>query len=72
MNNPVVQNINLELVKKAIEFAMSPLCDGYLDMPSGCEGCPQWDEDYMDEDGNIDCRGAILKDFIEKHKDMFN
>lgn len=33
----------LELVEKAINFAMSELCDGYLDMPSGCEGCPLWD-----------------------------
>lgn len=31
------------------------LCDGYLDMPSGCEGCPLFDEDEIDEDGNCIC-----------------
>lgn len=65
-------NIKLELVKQAINFAMSDLCDGYRNMPSGCEGCPLWDEDAMDEKGNVDCLGTMLKDFIKKHKDVFD
>lgn len=31
------------------------LCDGFMDMPSGCEGCPLFDEDNLDDDGNIVC-----------------
>lgn len=50
----------IELVKEAINFAMSALCDGYLDMPSSCEGCPMWDKDNLDDDGNVNCRGVIL------------
>lgn len=30
------------------------LCDGYLDMPSGCDGCPLGTENY-DDDGNMIC-----------------
>lgn len=62
----------LEPVEKAINFAMSELCDGYLDMPSGCEGCPLWDEDSMDDEGNVDCRGKMLIDFIEQYKEEFD
>ena len=61
----------LELVEKAIDFAMNDLCDGYLDMPFGCEGCPLWDEDNMDDDGNADCKGKMLREFIEQHKEEF-
>lgn len=60
-----------QLVQAAIDFAMSSLCDGYLDMPCGCEGCPLWDEGDMDEYGNVDCRGNMLKEFIEKHPKEF-
>ena len=59
----------IELVKEAINFAMSALCDGYLDMPSGCEGCPLWDEDNLDDYGNVNCRGAIFMEFAKKHPD---
>lgn len=31
------------------------LCEGFLDMPSGCEGCPLFDEDSLDADGNSIC-----------------
>lgn len=62
----------MELVEKAIDFAMSDLCDGYLDMPCSCEGCPLWSEDNMDDDGNVDCRGGILKEFIKQHKEEIN
>lgn len=31
------------------------LCDGFLDMPCGCEGCPLFDEDSLDDDGNMVC-----------------
>lgn len=59
----------IELVKEAINFAMSALCDGYLDMPSGCEGCPMWDKNNLDDDGNVNCRGAIFMEFAKKHPD---
>lgn len=58
---------DLELVRKAINFAMEALCDGYLDMPSGCDGCPLCDWDNLDEDGNIDCRGEMFRQFVERH-----
>ena len=61
----------LELVKKAINFAMDDLCGGYLDMPCGCEGCPLWDKNDMDDDGNVDCRGIMLRAFIVQHKEEF-
>lgn len=48
---------DLELIRKAINFAMKELCDGYLDMPSGCDGCPLCDFDNLDDDGNVDCVG---------------
>lgn len=59
----------IELVKEAINFAMSALCDGYLDMPSGCEGCPMWDKDNLDDDGNVNCRSVIFMEFAKKHPD---
>lgn len=62
----------LELVKKAINFAMSDLCDGYLDMPCGCEGCSLWNEDDMDDEGNVDCRGKMLREFIEQYEEESN
>lgn len=31
------------------------LCDGYLDMPSGCDGCPLVDTMVEDDDGNGVC-----------------
>lgn len=66
----------LELVKEAINFAMSDLCDGFLAMPCGCECCPLWyedsvDEDSVDEDGNVDCRGNMLRAFIKQNKEEF-
>ena len=57
---------DLDLIRKAINFAMSELCDGYLDMPSGCGGCPLCDYDNLDEDGNTDCRGDMFRRFIKK------
>lgn len=60
-----------ELAQKAIDFAMSALCDGYLDMPSGCEGCPLWDPDDLDDDGNSNCRDVMLKEFLEMCPDEF-
>lgn len=38
------------------------LCDGYLDMPSGCDGCPLCIENY-DDDGNMIC---MLNDTIDE------
>ena len=50
---------DLELIREAINFAMYELCGGYLDMPSGCDGCPLCDLDNLDDDGNVDCRGIL-------------
>lgn len=36
------------------------MCDGYLDMPSGCEGCPLFDEDKLDVDGNCHCELSVM------------
>lgn len=37
------------LIRDTID-TLKCLCDGFLDMPSGCEGCPIFDEDdYCDE-----------------------
>jgi hypothetical protein len=60
-----------ELAEAAINVAMRALCRGFLGMPSGCEGCPLWNEDDMDADGNVDCRGNMLREFVEQHKDEF-
>lgn len=41
---------NMDYKQIAIE-----LCDGFMDMPCGCEGCPLYDEDSLDDDGNMVC-----------------
>lgn len=61
----------LELVKEAINVAMSDLCDGYIAMPCGCECCPLWGEDSVDEDGNVACRENMLRAFIKQNKEEF-
>ena len=33
----------------------SLLCEGFLDMPSGCDGCPLFDTMIIDEEGNEIC-----------------
>ena len=58
---------DLELIEKAISFAMQELCEGYLDMPSGCDGCPLCDFENFDDDGNGDCRGKMFRDFLKQH-----
>ena len=44
----------LDLIKKAIDFAMTDLCGSHLDMPCGCDGCP-YGNVRRDDDGNPDC-----------------
>ena len=58
---------DLELIRDAINFAMEDLFDGYLDMPSGCDGCPLCDLGNLDDDGNVDCRGEMFRSFIKRH-----
>ena len=58
---------DLELIREAINFAMEELCDGYLDMPSGCHGCPLYDWDKLDDDAYINCRGDMFRAFIKRH-----
>ena len=60
-----------ELVREAINFAMSALCDGYLDMPCGCDGCTLCDIDTIDDDGNPDCRKRVFEEFVANHKSEF-
>lgn len=42
------------------------LCDGYLDMPSGCDGCPLSTENY-DDDGNMICLLNYVDECEEAH-----
>ena len=42
-------------MKMTYKEAALKLCDGFLDMPSGCDGCPLATENY-DEDGNMICQ----------------
>lgn len=37
------------------------LCEGFLDMPCGCEGCPLYNEDNLDDDGNMVCELKELR-----------
>lgn len=60
----------LDLVEKAINFAMNDLCGSHLDMPCGCDGCPYGNVRRYD-DGNPDCRGFVLDEFINKYHDEF-
>ena len=60
---------NEEIIKKAINYAISDLCEGYLDMPIGCEGCPLWDPDHLDEDGNARCREDVFERFMGKYNE---
>ena len=60
----------LDLVEKAINFAMNDLCGSHLDMPCGCDGCP-YGNVRRDDDGNPDCRGFVLDEFINKYHDEF-
>ena len=59
---------DLELIRKAINFAMYELCDGYLDMPSGCDGCPLNGIGNIDENGDVDCRGEMFRQFVKKYE----
>lgn len=47
----------LDLVKKAIDFAMTDLCGSHLDMPCGCDGCPY---------GNVIENEKPIKFYFEK------
>lgn len=58
---------NLELIREAIDFGMGALSDGYLNMPSGCDGCPLRDWDNLDDAGDIDCRVEMFRAFIKLH-----
>ena len=59
-----------ELVKLAINFAMSPLCDSLLDGPCGCDCCSLIDNPLSLGD-DPHCREYILQDFIDCHPDLF-
>lgn len=40
------------------------LCDGYRNMPCGCESCPYFDEDSIDEDGEFSCEVEEILNMI--------
>lgn len=61
----------LELCEEAINFAMLALCYGYLEMSGGCDECPIFSDDLLDEDENVACREKMLEDFLAKHPDEF-
>lgn len=42
------------MIDRLIDIAQV-LCEGYSDMPCGCEGCPIWSEDLIDENGEWEC-----------------
>lgn len=55
---------NAELIEKTKQLkkerdaawnTASLLCEGFLDMPSGCDGCPLFDTMIFDEEGNGIC-----------------
>lgn len=60
----------LDLIKKAIDFAMTDLCGSHLDMPCGCDGCP-YGNVRRDDDGNPDCRAFVFDEFVSKYQDEF-
>jgi len=37
--------------RELIEIA-NILCEGYLEQPSGCEGCPLWNPEEYEKDGH--------------------
>lgn len=52
-------------IKELINIADS-LCDGYRDMPSGCEGCPLWDlEEYEKDEEHYKCIFEKILDNIK-------
>ena len=47
------------------------LCDGFLDMPSGCDGCPLATGNY-DDDGNMICELNDVNDVpVVRHGQWF-
>lgn len=49
---------DIDVVRKERDAAWntaSLLCEGFLDMPSGCDGCPLVDTMIIDEEGNGIC-----------------
>lgn len=65
-----MNNAMMELLKSAVYFGMRELCHGFLDMPCGCDGCPLYDEENRDEDGDNMCYEAHFKKFLNEHRDM--
>lgn len=64
MNNAV-----MDLLRSAVYHGMKDLCSGYLDMPCGCGGCPLYDENDVDDDGNVNCYDALFEKFLNEHRE---
>ncbi|MGM9682209.1 MAG: hypothetical protein ACI3XQ_01295 [Eubacteriales bacterium] len=64
-----MENPMMKLLEKALYFGVRELCEGYLDMPSGCDGCPLFDETNVDEDGNNNCYEALYVRFLNECRD---
>lgn len=43
-----------DAIEQLVKMARQ-LCEGFLDMPSGCDGCPLVDTQILDEEGNGIC-----------------
>ena len=42
---------NIEELLTEANSIMDILCDGFLDMPSGCEGCPLYNDEIDETNG---------------------
>ena len=52
-------------IKELINIA-DCLCEGYRDMPCGCEGCPLWNlEEYEKDEENYLCDLAKILNRLE-------
>lgn len=61
-----LQQTKKEVILEAINI-IDCLCDGFLDMPSGCEGCPLMNEDDYCVGNKCVAENAIykLKNIVE-------
>lgn len=64
-----MNNAMMDLLKSAVYFGMSELCGGFLDMPSGCDGCPLYDEENVDGDGDNRCYEVHFQRFLDKNRE---
>lgn len=54
VNAPETMKTAADAIEQLVKMARQ-LCEGFLDMPSGCDGCPLVDTQILDEEGNGIC-----------------